>query len=249
MKRVNIRSVKQATGELVELYLESGLTGGRVLCPQDLIPSAGQYLLAHDGSDSPLPAPVFNAGSVPGGFLIAPPIPANWGPGTLLSLHGPLGHGFTLPTKAQNIALAALGETIARLRPILSAALEWGASVVLASDLNLPDLPPEIEIQPVSILVEIIQWADYLAIDLPRESLPGLRKMLGLGEHANIKVEAQPDSSPASSRWVPSLNEVLVATHMSCGGVADCEVCAVKVRRGWKMACKDGPVFDLKELI
>jgi hypothetical protein len=27
-----------------------------------------------------------------------------------------------------------------------------------------------------------------------------------------------------------------------------CGVCAVKVKRGWKMACVDGPVFDLKDL-
>ena len=103
MKRVNIRTMKQGTGELVELYLENGLTGGRVLCPQNLIPGPGQYLLAHDRiparrgpgrADDPLPAPVFNAGSIPGGFLAAPPIPPTWQPGTTLSLRGPLGRGF-----------------------------------------------------------------------------------------------------------------------------------------------------------
>ena len=115
MKRVNIRMMKQGTGELVELYLENGLTGGRLLCPQNLIPSPGQYLLAHaTASNDPLPAPVFNAGSVPGGFLAAPPIPETWQPGTSLSLRGPLGRGFTLPASSRRVALIALGDTSAR---------------------------------------------------------------------------------------------------------------------------------------
>jgi len=233
MKRVNIRCVKQGTGELVELYLENGLAGGRLLCPQNLIPSPGEYLLVHDGSDSSLPASIFNAGSIPGGFLIAPPIPQTWQPGTTLSLHGPLGHGFSMPTSARCIALVALGETSARLKPLLVEALRNGASVVLVSDLELTGLPPEVEIQPVSALREVVQWADYVAMDLPRESLTGLREKLGPTEQARVKIEAQ----------------ALVLAPMPCGGMAECGVCAVSLRRGWKMVCKDGPVFDLDQLI
>jgi dihydroorotate dehydrogenase electron transfer subunit len=115
---------------------------------------------------------------------------------------------------------------------LLIAALEQGASVVLVSDLDLPGLPPEVEFQPVSGLAEVARWADYLALDLPRESLPGLNERLGLGEQAEARFEAQ----------------ALVVTPMPCVGMAECGVCAVTARRGWKMACKDGPVFDLKEL-
>jgi hypothetical protein len=243
MKRVNIRTVKQGTGELVELYLESGLTGGRLLCSQNLIPSPGQYLLAHDlvsparrglgRADAPLPVSVFNAGTVPDGFLIAPPISPAWQPGISLSLRGPLGCGFSLPVSARHIALVPLGETSARLKPLVYAALRQDASVAMVSNLGLSDLPSEVEIQPVSALAEVAKWADYLACDLPRESLPGLREKLGLGRQAKIPFEAQ----------------VLVVTPMPCGGLAECGVCAVAVRRGWKMACKYGPVFDLDELI
>jgi hypothetical protein len=234
MKRVNIRSVKQGTGELVELYLESGRTGGRLLCPQNLIPEPGQYLLAHDpASDALLPAPVFNAGSIPGGFLLAPPIPRTWRPGMKLSLHGPLGRGFSPPESARRVALVPLGETAARLRPLLVAALEAGAAVVLVGNLDLPDLPLEVEVQPASALADVTAWADYIVIDMPIACLPGLRERLGIDEQAKAKVEAQ----------------VLVVTHMPCGGIAECGVCAVSVRRGWKMACRDGPMFDLRELI
>lgn len=234
MKHVNIRLVKQATGELVELYLENGLTGGRLLCPPSLIPVAGQYLLAHDpASNAPLSVPVFKAGSTSGGFLIASPIPWTWRPGLSLALRGPLGHGFSLPSSARSVALVALGETVARLNPLLAEALEQGSSVVLVSDLDLPELPPEVELQPLSALAEVAQWADYLAIDMPRESLPGLREMLGLKGQAKLKCEAQ----------------LLAFTSMPCGGMGECGVCAITVRRGWKTACKDGPVFDLKEWV
>ena len=229
-----MRPNKRGTGELTELYLENGLTGGRLLCPQNLIPEPGQYLLVQDpASDSPLPVPVFNAGSVPGGFLVAPPIPRTWQPGTSLFLRGPLGQGFSLPGSARRVALVPLGETSARLEPVLAAALEQGAALVLVSDLDLSDLPPEVEIQPLSALAEVARWADYLAIDADRESLPGLHAMLGFSRQARITIEAQ----------------VLVATPMPCGGLAECGVCAVTTRRGWKMACKDGPVFDVNELV
>jgi len=233
MKRVNIRCVKQSTGELVELYLENGLTGGRLLCSPDLVPVPGRYLLAHDGSDDPLPAPVFNAGPSSGGFLVAPPIPRTWQPGITLTLRGPLGRGFILPDSARHVALVPLEETFARLKPLLGNALKQGASVVLVSDLSLPDLPPEVELHPLSALAEIAHWLDYLAVDIAREFLPKLRQMLEFGKQVPVKFDAQ----------------VLVRTPMPCGALAECGVCAVTVRRSWKMTCKNGPVFSLSELI
>jgi hypothetical protein len=224
----------QASGELVEIYLENGQTGGRLLCPQNLLPSPGQYLLAHDpASSAPLPSPIFSAGPVPGGVLVAPPLPPTWRPGVSLSLRGPLGRGFSMPASARCVALVALGETAARLKPLLASALGQAASVVLVSDLDLPDLPPEVEIQPVAALGEVAKWTDYIALDLARESLPGLRNKLGQSRQAGAKFVAQ----------------ALIVAPMPCGGMAECSVCAVTARRGWKLACKDGPVFDLDELI
>lgn len=225
--------MQQASGELVEIYLENGLTGGRLYCPPNLVPLPGQYLLAHDpASSAPLPAPVFSAGSVPGGFLAAPPIPLAWRPGLSLSLRGPLGHGFSLPESTRCVSLVALGETAARLHPLLTIALGQGAAVVLVSDLGLTDLPPEVEHQPVAALPEVMKWSDYMALDLPWESLPGVREKMGVAGQAGAKFEAQ----------------ALIITPMPCGGMAECGVCAVNTRHGWKLACKDGPVFDLKEL-
>lgn len=219
-------------GELVEIYLEHGLIGGRVLCPPWIVPAPGQYLLAHDGSDSPLPAPVFSAGISTGGFLLAPPIPQAWQPGAKLSLRGPLGHGFSLLASVRRIALVALGDTAMRLLPLLQLALGQGSEVVLVSETIPSNLPTDVEIQPLSALPDVLTWADYLALDLPRESMPGLWELLGPRKQVGVWQAAQ----------------VLFRAPMPCGGLAECGVCAVSVRRGWKMSCKEGPVFNLSDL-
>lgn len=224
--------MQQATGELVEIYLQDGMMGGRIQCPSTLIPAPGQYLLAHDGSDAPLPVPVFSAGTAPGGFRLAPPIPETWRPGAQLYLRGPLGHGFSLPASSRCIALAALGETAMRLQPLIDLALGQGSEVVLVSEVVPSDIPTDVEIQLLSALPEVCAWADYLALDVPRESLPGLREKFGASKQVKALADAQ----------------ILIFTPMPCGSLADCGVCAVTIRHGWKMACKDGPVFQLKEL-
>jgi NAD(P)H-flavin reductase len=40
----------------------------------------------------------------------------------------------------------------------------------------------------------------------------------------------------------------LILAPMPCAGLAECGACAVPARSGWKLACLDGPVFDLRAL-
>jgi len=130
------------------------------------------------------------------------------------------------------VALLALGESPGRLLPVLHLALERGAAVVLVAETIPTDMPTDVEIQPTTAMAEVAGWADYLGIDLERDSLPALRRLLAAGGQAG--------SAPAG--------QVLVAVDMPCGGLAECGVCAVRARRGWKLACVDGPVFELSEL-
>jgi dihydroorotate dehydrogenase electron transfer subunit len=78
---------------------------------------------------------------------------------------------------------------------------------------------------------EALAWADYLALDVPPDGLDRLRDRLGLDPTSDLAASAQ----------------VLISMAMPCGWGA-CGACAVKARRGWKLACKDGPVFDLNVL-
>ena len=219
-------------GRVVELILTNGFHHARLTCAENLIPSPGQYLLASDDSHVPLPVPLFYTDSSPQGFIAAAPIPDSWDPGREIYLRGPLGRGFELPSSARRIGLVTLTDSAARLYGLIQPSLKQDAAIVLVSALGVDNLPDEVEVHPLSALSEIIEWADYVALDVARENLPGLREQIFNGKRAKVPIKAQ----------------VLVRSPVPCGGIAECGVCAVSVKSGWKMACKDGPVFDWKEL-
>lgn len=197
----------------------------RISCPPKMIPAPGQYLLASHDPGAPLPIPIFYTDLASGGFIAAAAVPADWSPGLALHLRGPLGRGFTLPVSARRVGLVALDGSPAYLQGLIRPALEQGAAVVLVCDSLVAALPDEVEAQPLALLDEIIEWADYLAFGVGRENLSS-RPPLAAGKAAQI----------------------LVRTPVPCGGLAECGVCAVTTRNSWKMACKDGPVFDWREL-
>ena len=222
-----------AQGTLIELSLEDGQRLARIACPLNLIPAAGQYLLASDALDSPLPIPLFYTDSAPQGFIAAPPVPASWNPGQEIALRGPFGHGFEIPTAARKIALIAYDDSHLRLRGLIQPSLRQGAAVVLVGNFAIENLPDAVEMQPLSLLPEIMAWADYAAFDVARENLFQLKEKLGVLKQV--------------SAW--SGAQVLIHTPVPCGGVAECGICAVSIRSGWKMACRDGPVFKYNELL
>jgi len=217
-------------GQVVELLLQDGQRTARVSCPSNLIPAIGQYLLASDASDSSLPVPVYYTDSAPQGFIAAP-VPDSWNPGHEIYLRGPLGRGFTLPASARKIALVAFDESPPRLRGLIQPALNQSAAVVLVTNSIAENLPDEVEVQQLSALSEIFTWADYIAFDVARDNLPGLMERLGKQNQSSVMNAA----------------EILIRTPVPCGGVAECGVCGVTTKSGWKMACKEGPVFDMKD--
>jgi hypothetical protein len=231
----------QAEGIIKELVLLDGKPSVRIECDPALIPSPGQYLLAYkNASDLPpalrssvLAASVFSARIFTDGFLAAPPIPASWMINMSLHLRGPLGRGFTLSNNARRVALIAFDDSPARLLALLDTALKQETSIVLVCQTPPDDLPLQVEVQPLNTLMDVCDWADYIALDAPRESLPELKKMLGRRSPLIVKNEAQ----------------VLIRVPMPCGALAECGVCTVESRRGQLLACKDGPVFDLKDLL
>jgi dihydroorotate dehydrogenase electron transfer subunit len=224
--------VHTGKGRIVELILEDGGHLVQISCSPNLIPAPGQYLLASHASDSPLPIPVFYTDSAPEGFIAAPFVPDSWAPGQKLYLRGPLGRGFELLPTARKVALVASDNSPVRLRGLIKPALQQAAAVVLVCDFASERLPDEVEVQPLSALADVIAWADYMALDAARENLYQLGERLGWLNQAPALRAAQ----------------VLVQTLMPCGGVAECGVCAVSLKSGWKLACKDGPVLDWREL-
>jgi NAD(P)H-flavin reductase len=215
-------------GILAEVYWEEIATA-RISCAPGLIPRPGQYLLADIPTEqtAPLPVPLFSAGAAEDGFLVASTLPKSWIPGSSLYLRGPLGRGFNLPPTSRRVALVVLGDTANRLAALIYPALAQGAAITLLCDQIPSGLPSEIEIMPTSSMPEVYRWSDYVALDMPRElvhTMPDLFRSHEIGGQAQL----------------------LLTSPMPCGGRGDCGVCAVTVKRGYKLICKDGPVFDLK---
>jgi hypothetical protein len=214
----------------------------RIDCPEALIPSPGKYTLAHnlEEPDSATGQPLYAVGLPDLLDITEPPllgpIPPSWVPGTRLHLRGPHGHGFHIPPSSHRIALAAFGNSSARLLPLIPDAIESGADVALFTltpTQQSLSLPPAVEIHPLSALQESLSWANFLAIDITPDMLPDLRQVLQFGPHDRIPCQAQ----------------ALIYMPMPCSALAECGACAVPTQKsGYKLACKDGPVFDLNQL-
>jgi NAD(P)H-flavin reductase len=220
-----VSEIRLGSGRKVELY---------ITCPVSLIPPAGQFVMALDEStlDEVIRTPIFAIERTRQGFWAAPLHPVKWSPGTTLELVGPMGHGFDLPAKIERLGMAALGDTAARLMPLVHQAASTQAGSTLFSDLDIPALPAAVEVSPLASLRDSLDWPDMLVLDMPVERLPELRCLLGLQDRA----------------WLPCPAQVLLTTCMPCAGMAQCGACAVPGSRGWKLVCEDGPVFDLRML-
>jgi hypothetical protein len=104
--------------------------------------------------------------------------------------------------------------------------------MTLFTDLTLPILPVALEVYPLASLKEALDWPDFLALDVPMPRMIELRDVLGLSYGSGLPCPAQ----------------VLVTTPIPCTGMAQCGACAIPARRGWKLVCEDGPVFDLNSI-
>jgi len=220
----------------------NGEIAAKIDCPKTSTPTPGKYLLAYnpeepDSAASQVLFPVGLTGGLEGnGPPLLGPVPPSWVPGTALHLRGPYGNGFQFPQNLRRLALAVIGGSSSRLLPLIPAALESGVDVTIFTAehaFTSSSLPAAVEINPLSALPEDLSWANLLAIDIPHDKLPELRQMLGLGPHDHPPCQVQ----------------ALIYTPMPCGALAECGACAVPTRRkGYKLACKDGPVFDLNQL-
>lgn len=221
--------MRRSPARIEELTL--GLTGEpsmRIRCRPSARPGPGQATLAvSPGRGETLRRTLFPASIDPEGFVADAEPPPTWQPGARLDLLGPIGRGFSPPPAAQRWLLIGLGRSAARLLPLIPLGLARGATIALFGPAS-PSLPAEVEILPRP--EPALEWAEYIAVDVTLDMVPTLpellsREDLGIGRRV----------------------EVLAAGLMPCGfGV--CGACAVRARRGWKLACLEGPVFPLSDL-
>ena len=121
------------------------------------------------------------------------------------------------------------------LLTLAGAALAQGAAISIFCETVPPKnllnhVPSRVEVTQISSLNNTLDWPDYLAVDIEHHELETLCAIFTRSE-------------------LPFQGQVLIRTPMPCRGLGDCGVCAVKTHRGWRYACKDGPVFPLSEVL
>jgi dihydroorotate dehydrogenase electron transfer subunit len=168
--------------------------------------------------------------------------------GDNIDLLGPLGNSFTVLPKSRNLLLVAGGIGIASLRFLADEAVKRRLSVTLlygtpTSHQYKESLSPEIELVRVTedgsvgrkgwvtdLLPDFASWADQVFACGPTPmycDMARRKKELGLWEKpVQVSLEAR----------------------MGCG-LGACYACTVRTKKGLKQVCKDGPVFELDDII
>jgi dihydroorotate dehydrogenase electron transfer subunit len=176
--------------------------------------------------------------------------------GARLDLFGPLGTPFALDGRTRNLLLAGAGPALPALIFLARAAAAGGGAVVLlaaaAGAARLPPpflLPPDLEYQSSaegpaalagllgapspggSIFASPIAWADQICLALTE----------------NLIAPAADAVRAGRMRWGRGFAQAAIAGPILCG-VGACQACLIDTRHGLRTRCKDGPVFDLRDL-
>lgn len=169
--------------------------------------------------------------------------------GAWLDLFGPLGTTFNLDGRSRNLLLAGSGPALPALIFLARSLVGRDVAVVLlaaaAADLRLPPpflLPADVEYQSSAAaaagLLELLkvspsplQWADQLCLALEEAQIADIANLV----------------RAARLRWERGYAQVALSGSMPCGSGA-CQSCLIETRNGLRTRCKDGPVFDLREL-
>ncbi|HLC06277.1 MAG TPA: hypothetical protein VJK02_24855 [Anaerolineales bacterium] len=215
--------------ESIGLY-PSGQSGLRVATPARDVPRPGQPFLAlQPGKSESTRTVLYPFELTPHGFLCIAPPDRIWRPGDELDLLGPIGPGFKPPPATRRWLLLSVDTEAEPLLPLIRLANARGAAISLWASAIPSDLPPDVEV--ATDLPASLDWADFVAVNATPAGLPELRRLLPLRSDLHIGVRAQ----------------ALIVGPMPCG-IGGCMACAVRARRGWKLACLDGPVFPVEDL-
>jgi dihydroorotate dehydrogenase electron transfer subunit len=186
-----------------------------------------------------------------------------------IDILGPLGRGFSIEPGARNLLLVAGGigiaplvflmqytssqhqirlingaSTAAQLHP--SAVPEIGPSSVGKKRSKPSPLPNGVQFTPVTedgsmgkkgmatdILPDFLDWADQVYACGPVDMYKTMAEMSWRAKQSNLKLRKC---------------QVSLEVRMGCGFGA-CYGCTINTKKGLKQVCRDGPVFELDDII
>lgn len=169
--------------------------------------------------------------------------------GSVLELLGPLGHGWSIHPTIRNLLLINEGTFIAALPFLAQVALEQELAVTVVSQTDSANevyppmlFSPEVEYHIVTsdgssgqqgdlphVLLPYLMWADAVGCSVSRETALTLYNSF---ERLRTKHFAQ-----------------YAYTQPLVCGTGACFACSIATHSGQKLVCRDGPIFDLHELV
>lgn len=170
-------------------------------------------------------------------------------PGMRLTVIGPLGRPAALRPGVRQVLLAGEGIGVAPLVWLADEATARGRDVTLVqaatteAQLYPPDLLPA-EVEIVSVVGEAAGGPDRLIAALDGY-VPWADQVIAAVDPSRHR----PLAATLQARLWRKSCSVLLTPPMPCG-TGLCGGCAVEMRRGgWKLACVDGPVFELRDVV
>ncbi len=173
-------------------------------------------------------------------------------PGDILGILGPLGNGFPLNIKSENIILVAGGLGIAPIFALAelfskrNPALFYGArtknEVLCTDELKAAGIDPVIATDDGSSgrkgnIVNVLK--EHITRHVSRTT-------------DNILFACGPEPMLKSLSALAAKHKVkgymALEQHMACG-LGTCLGCVVKTIKGYKRVCKEGPVFPIEEIV
>lgn len=166
--------------------------------------------------------------------------------GARLDVYAPVGAGFAIDGRTRNLLLAGAGQGLPALVALSRSAAARGVAVVLLASAPAPELlpppfllPADVEYQTsderdgglAALLAGALGWADQLCLALEEPLLAPVSAAVRAGK----------------LRWERGFAQAILAGPMPCG-LGTCQGCLLETRDGPRLRCKDGPVFDLREL-
>jgi len=238
----------------------------------------GQFIMVRCGPETTLPRP-FSIHQVDGNNIALLYAVREGGRGTgwlaeqedgqSVTVFGPLGNGFALPPTPQNLLLVAGGTGIAPLTFLADTAKSKGSMVHLHQGVNtasqlLDALPTRyVQVPYSNVPAEATLYGRPDSIPSSASTVDGSAGTRGLATVCMPGLAAWADKvfacGPVPMLRYMALNrrrlglegkpvQISLEVRMGCG-VGVCYGCTVKTKKGLKQVCKDGPVFNLDEIL
>jgi dihydroorotate dehydrogenase electron transfer subunit len=176
-------------------------------------------------------------------------------PGDRVFVWGPLGRGYSVRRGAGNLLLVAGGIGVAPLVGLADEQVVLGRQVTVIQGARSAGglfpahlLPPQVEVVSVTedgsmghralvtdVVPEYLSWADQVFACGPNAMFRALAGVVRRFEGEGARRGRKPV-------------QVLLEEVMPCG-TGICYGCAVRTRRGVRLICKDGPRFELRDVM